>query len=196
MKLLPFLLGCFTIMATVCGARAAAPSTNAAPAAPAPATARDKKPAPPAKPMTNTHASPVVIPPSHPVELKFDDYLKDLADKLKLTDDEKKEIESYYLADGTLLKNILNNDSLQPLQKSQQVSDLRDTRNAKINTLLQDADRQQTFLKVEAQYRVALTELAANGELVPAPPPPPAPAATNAAPAQPEKPPGEKSAAK
>lgn len=183
-------------MATAFGAPAAAPSTNASPVAPAPATAKDKKPATQAKPSANTNVSPAVMSAAQPAELKFDDYLKDLADKLKLTDDEKNEIQSYYLADGTLLKNILNNDSISPLQKSQQISDLRDTRNAKINTLLQDADRQQTFLRMEAQYRVALTGLAADGGLVPAPTPPPSSAPTNAAPAQPTKPAGDKSATK
>jgi hypothetical protein len=179
MKFFPSLLVSFALMVTASGAWAAAPSTNTIPAAPAP----------PAKPMTNTIAAPVVPLPSQPAELKFDDYLKDLTDRLKLSDDEKKEIESYYLADSTLLKNILNNDSISPLQKTRQVSDLRDTRNARINALLQDADRQQAFIAVEAQYRVALTELAANGGLVSAPPPP-------LVPAQPEKPLGGKSAAK
>jgi len=119
--------------------------------------------------------------------------MKDLGDALKLNPEEKKDIQAYYLSDGVLLKNILNNDSLSPFQQAQQVGDLRDARNAKIEALLEDADRQHKFFPIEARYRVALTELAAASELVP-PPPAPAAASTNAAPAQTEQAPATNSA--
>ncbi|HEY0257944.1 MAG TPA: hypothetical protein VGC39_10915 [Candidatus Methylacidiphilales bacterium] len=187
MKPLFSLFSCLALLAITSSALAAAPSTNAAPVAPAPA--KDTKPGAQAKPapVTETVAAPAPAPASQPEKFKFDDYIKELADTLKLTDDEKKNVQTYYLADGISLKAILNNEALSPLQQAQQVSDLRDARNAKINALLQDVDRQQAFLKVEAQYRVALTELAAEGGLVPAPAPPPVPAPAGKAPdAKPE----------
>ena len=160
MKLSRSLFGCLTLLAATTGAFAAmTPATNAPPAAPAP---------PPAKSAS-----------------KLDNYINELATPLKLTDAEKKEIEGYYVADGDPLKKILNDDTLSPLQQARQVSDLRDARNVKIEALLDDLDRQHEFLKIEARYRVALTELAANGGLVAAPPPAPAGGApaTNAPPA-------------
>jgi len=138
----------FVFLATNTVALAAAPATNAPPAASAPAT----KETAPVKAAS-----------------KLDDFINELAATIKLTDEEKKEIAHAYQADGATLNTILNNDALPPVQKAQQVSDLRDTRNAKIETLLQDVDRKQAFFKIEARYRVALTELAANGGLVPPP---------------------------
>jgi len=155
MKNLPRLIGCLVLLATIPGAFAATPATNAPPDAPVPAI----KETAPTKPT-----------------LKLDDFVNELAATIKLTDEEKKEIANDYRADGVVLKNILNNDSLPPVQKVQQVFDLRDARNAKIEALLQDVDRKKAFLKIEATYRVALTELAANGGLVPAEPTPPVPA--------------------
>lgn len=180
------------------------PPPSSSPAVPLnPATGKEKKPAakPNAKPAAATPAAPATAPepaatPATP--LKFEDFMKDLSDAAKLTDEQKKEIQNDYLADGVALNGILNDASLSPLQKAKQVADLRDNRNTKIAALFQDADRRSAFFQVEARYRVALTELAANGGLVPAPMPPPAPAAapaTNNAPAQPEKP-AEKPAAK
>jgi len=196
--LFPFL---FVLLAVTPAAFSAEPATNAppaAPAAPAPAKEKSKKAAPQAKanpaeaknkqPASATNAAPVAAPmpeaasPSGP--LKFDDYLKELSDTLKLTDDEKKSIQSYYLADGEMLKNVLNNDTLSPLQQAQQVSDARDVRNAKIGALIGNDDRRRAFFGVEARYRVALTELAADGGLLPAPPvPASAPVPTTVAPA-------------
>jgi 2-keto-3-deoxy-galactonokinase len=114
--------------------------------------------------------------------LKLSDYFDDLTKTLKLSDDEKSQIESYYYNDGSMVQNILNNDSLSPFQQAQQVAAIRDTRNAKIETLLQDDARKREFEALEARYRVALTELAANGGWVSAPPAPaPAPAPAAAA---------------
>ena len=169
MKLSRCLFGYLALLATTTGAIAAAPATNAAPAVPAPAT--------------NAPAA------THPVMstsingFKFDDYIKDLTTTLNLSDTEKQEIEGYYGADGVQLQTILNDDTLSPLQHAQQVSDLRDARNAKIEALLNDWERQHEFLKIEARYRVALTELAATGGLVSPPPAPTAPAPATAAPA-------------
>jgi len=120
-------------------------------------------------PATNAPAA------THPVMVtsingfRLDNYINDLTTALKLTDTEKKKIESYYLDDGVQLQKILNDDALSPLQQAQEVSDLRDARNVEIEALLDDLDRQHEFLKIEARYRVALTELAAIGGLVAAP---------------------------
>ena len=110
-----------------------------------------------------------------------------LTTELKLSDSEKQEIESYYVADNEKLKSILNDDSLSPMQQAQQVADLRDARNAKIETLLDTLDRQHEFSQIEPQYRVALTLLAANGGLVstPAVPAPSTPAPAPATSANP-----------
>jgi predicted lipid-binding transport protein (Tim44 family) len=115
--------------------------------------------------------SPTTTPAPASSELKLDDYLKDLKAKLDLSDSEQKAIETYYANDADQLKTILNNDTLSPLQQADQVAALRDMRNTKIEALLHDLDRQHEFLKIEARYRVALTELAANGGLVAAAPP-------------------------
>jgi len=145
MKFLPALL--CALLATTSGAFAA---TNAPPAATPPATAPAS-----AKPAS-----------------KLDGYMDELAAALKLTDAEKKKIEGYYFDDGVQLQTILNDDTLSPLQQVQEVSGLRDARNVKIEALLDDLDRQHEFPEIEARYRVALTELAANGGLVAAQPPP------------------------
>ncbi len=129
----------------------------------------------------------------------MEEYTVELTARVPLTDAEKKEVEDIYTDDGPALKKILNDDSLSPLVKAQQVSDLRDARNAKIETLLHDLDRQKAFRDVEAIYRVALTEYAAGDAPVPppapaaaTPAPAPAPATTNAAPAKPATPPAAK----
>ena len=88
-----------------------------------------------------------------------------------MADGDKKKIEALYVADGPPLKGILDNDALSPLQKAEQVSDLRDARNAKVVDLLPDVGQQEAFFKIEAKYRVALTELAAEGGLVASPAP-------------------------
>jgi len=118
--------------------------------------------------------SPVVAPAPPPLapeppgsHLKFDDYINELTSALKLSDDEKKAIVSFYQSDGTQLKAILDNDSLSPLEQDRQVSDLRAARNAKIDALLGSTDRMAAFLKIEAKYRVALIDLAGDGGLLP-----------------------------
>jgi hypothetical protein len=143
---------------------------------------------------------PAAPNPTPPPANTLDDYVVELVAMVNLSDKEKQEIHDLYTADGVALQKILNDESLSPLQKAQQVSDLRDTRNDKIEHILHDVDRQYAFLQVEAGYRVALTEYAADGGLVPPPPPaPPAPApaaapapasapATNAPPAKPAPP--------
>jgi hypothetical protein len=103
----------------------------------------------------------------------LDNYLAELNEALKLSPEEKTDIQSYYLADGAALKSILNGDSLSPQDQAQKVADLRDSRNEKIEALLHDGDRQREFYQVEAKYRVALTEFAADGGLASAQPPAP-----------------------
>jgi hypothetical protein len=161
MKLAQNLLGCLVLLVTSAGALAAAPATNAPPAVPVPVkkdTISEKK-----TPAVATVAAAQG-------ESTLENYLKELTAELKLSDAEKKEIETSYLDDGLPLKNLLNNEALSPLQQAQQVADLRAARNTKIEALLADADRRQEFLRIEAKYCVALTELAANGGLVPPPP--------------------------
>ncbi len=163
MKLLPSFL---VLLATTSGAFAAvAPAANPAPPVSAPAAKTDAPaPAPAAAPSI------------------FDDYITVVTTTLMLSDADKKEIHDLYVADGAALQKILNDDTLSPLQKAQQVSDLRDVRNGKIDQLLHNLDKQQKFIEVETTYRVALTEFAANGGLVPPPAPAaaPAPASANA----------------
>jgi hypothetical protein len=133
--------------------------------APAPAAApAGTTPAAPASPAANKASVPLL-----------DKFISDLSDAMKLSDDEKKGIQSYYVADAPALQKILNDATLSPLQQAEQVADLRDKRDAKIDALLEDPIRQHEFYKVEANYRVAMTEDAADGALVP---PPASPAAT------------------
>jgi hypothetical protein len=134
--------------------------SDAPSAAPAPATALAAAPAKKAPPV-------------------LDAYLKDLDDTLGLSANEKTEIQNYYLTDAPKLTGILNDPTLSPLQQEQQVADLRDERNAKIEALLEDTDRRHEFFQVEAAYRVALIEAAADGTLVPGAP---SPAKTSGAP--------------
>lgn len=146
MKFFPRLIGSLVLLAATVPAFAAVPATNAAPAAPAPV------PAPTAAPA--------------PAGLKLDDYINEVASTLQLADVDKKKIEALYVADGPPLQAVLDNDALSPLQKAEQVADLRDERNAKVVDLLPDAGKQEVFFKIEAKYRVALTRLAAEGGLV------------------------------
>jgi len=173
MKFFQSLFTCLALSAITSGAFAAAPAASA------PAEKKATNKTAPATP-------PVAAPAPAPAGLSLDDYIKDLTTELNLGDSEKKSIEAYYQDDGPTLKNILNSDALSPLQQAQQVAGIRDARNAKIEALLDGLDRRQAFIEIEAKYRVALTELAANGGLVPAPPP--APAASDAAPSQPPAP--------
>jgi hypothetical protein len=152
------------------------PATNPPAAAPAakvttgsaPANAKAAAPSSPPKAPPPGATSPAASTPMAS-GLTLDGYIKDLTTELKLSDSEKQEIESYYIADGDKLKGILNNDALSPRQQAQQVADLRDARNAKIDELLDTLDRQHEFAQIEVRYRVALTMLAAEGGLVSAP---------------------------
>ncbi len=156
-------------------------------ASPPPAT-----PAPGAKADANKPADAKPTEPAAPANV-MDAYTVELVARVQLTDDEKKQVEDIYKDDGVALHNILNNDSLSPLQKAQQVADLRDARNQKIETLLHDLDRDKAYREVENMYRVALTEYAADGGLVPPPPPAPETPAPAPAPAQ-NAAPGQKGA--
>jgi hypothetical protein len=171
MKLSRSLTGCLVLLVASHGASAA---TSPAGSASVKKASGNKAAAsiPTAAPENKTPA-PIAAPPapaSLPSPLKLEDYLDVLKDALKLTDLEQKEIEADYVKDGAQLKDILNNDALSPLQQAGEVSDLRDARDAKIQGLLDDWGRQREFLRIEAKYRVALTELAADGGMVAAPP--------------------------
>jgi hypothetical protein len=128
------------------------------------------KPVPPAKPAPTAPAA-TPAPPAPAEELTLDTYINEVAKALKLDDTDKKIIESYYVADGVQMNNLLNSGDLSPLQKADQISGIRDARNAKIKVLLHDVVLEQTFFTIEARYRVALTELAADKGLIAAPPP-------------------------
>ncbi len=147
-----------------------APTTNAA-------TATPPEPA-----TTNTAAATPSAPAATPAGVTFDEFINDVAKEMSLSDAEKKSIQSAYQNDAPNLQKILNDETLSPLQQAQQVADIRTERNQKISEALGSPDKMQQFLEIEAKYRVALTLLAANGELAPAPAPPAAPASTNAAP--------------
>jgi hypothetical protein len=158
MKILPIILFAVLVLAAN---PASAASTPAKPKTPPPATN-----APPAQPAPPPAPTPAPVP-----GLTLDDYIKELTAAANLSDTEKGQIEDLYVADGPVLKTILNNDALSPYQQAQQVSDLRDVRNAKIVALLLEVDRTHAFLLVEAKYRVGLTLLAADGGWVPSAPP-------------------------
>ena len=159
MKLLPILLA---LIITTTGAFAAVP------AAPAPAANTP----PPAKPGTPAPTTPPA-PAAAPAPAILDDYITVLTTTLTLSDADKKAIHDLYTADGAALQKILNDDTLSSLQKAQQVADLRDVRNTKIDQILHDLDKQKAFSETEAVYRVSLTEFAADGGLAPTPPPAP-----------------------
>jgi hypothetical protein len=119
--------------------------------------------------------------------LTLDAYVAALASDVPLSKDEQTDVKTYYLDDGAKLQDILNDASLSPFAQMQQVDALRDTRNAKIVALLDDAGRAAKFGQVESDYRVALVELAAQGGLVPGSRPPNVPEPTATTPAQAEK---------
>jgi hypothetical protein len=171
MKFFPRLIGSLVLITAAVPVFAAAPTAPAAAPAPAPTSA----PAPASAPATA----------AAPVGLKLDDFINDLASTLNLADGDKKKIEELYVADGPALQEALNNDALSPLQKAEKVSDIRDARNAKVIELLPDEGKQEAFFKVEAKYRVALTELAAEGGLVASPAPEKMPTPAAPAPASP-----------
>lgn len=153
-------------------------------------TTAQPAPAPDATPLLQT-AQPV---PPH--DLKFSDYLGDLTSALNLSKDEQTGITTYYETDGAHLKDILNNPTLSPLQQYQAAAEVRAARNEKIGSLLDQPERRRTFIQVEARYRVALTELAADGGLAPAQTPPLVATPTDTAPGQAEPAPNGKNAAK
>jgi hypothetical protein len=159
-------------------------NTSGKPMTKAPSTPPDPDATPtPPPPAAATPAAPAT-PAAKAAGSLLDKFISDLADAVKLSDDEKKSIQSYYAADAPTLQKVLNDTTLSPLQQDEQVADLRDKRDAKIDALLEDPTRQQEFYAVEADYRVALTDAAANGALIPA-----APAPATTTPASPATPP-------
>jgi len=167
-----FFRRCFTclVLCTVTTmAFADGPAANPAPPTTAPLANAASTNAP-----TATPPAPAPAPAPVASGLTLDAYMKDLTAELKLSDAEKQQIQSYYVVDGAQMQKILNDDTLSPLQQAQQVSDLRDARNTKIRDLLNDLDRKHAFDEIEAKYRVALTYLAADGQLIAAAPAPPA----------------------
>jgi hypothetical protein len=160
------LLTCLAFTCATTLAFAEGPAANPAP----PTTA-------PLAKSNATNAPAAMSPPPAPApaasgSVTLEAYMNDLATTLNLSAEEKKDIQSYYVADGVQLQKVLNDDALSPMQQAQQVSEIRDARNAKIAELLDSVDRQHAFLKIEAKYRVALTLLAADGQLVAAAAPP------------------------
>jgi hypothetical protein len=123
---------------------------------------------------------PEAAPIQPPATLKIDGYLNELGAALKLSDEEKKAVASFYQADDAQLKNILNSDTLSPLEQDRQVNDLREARNAKIEELLSSRARIAAFRALEAKYRVGLLEIDM-APVVPAPAAPPIPTAAPAA---------------
>jgi cytoskeletal protein RodZ len=177
------------------------PIAPASAAQPSPSHASNPKPhaavpasTPTPTPVTKTPETSAT-PPASPIppattptsSLTLDAYIADLADQVPLAKNEQTDIKTYYLNDGAKLQAILNDASLSPLTQEQQIDDLRNARNAKIEALLSDVGRQSVFLKLEGNYRVALVELAAQGGLVPSSPPPNVPQPTATAPAQADK---------
>ncbi len=159
MKSLPAIL---IVLCITCSTGFAASKTAPAAtpeSAPQAATATPVSTPPPATPAP----APAAPAPAPAPTLKLEDFILDLATTAQLTDTEKKEVEDNYLSDGPKLLAILNNDALSPLQKAQQVADIRLARNVRIESILIDTDKRHAFVIIEAKYRVALTDLAANG---------------------------------
>ena len=138
--------------------------------------------APADKPATKSAAAPAKTPPAPapaPVStpaptpaaptMDLDAYIAVLTPAVNLSDAEKTQVHDLYADDAAALQKILNDAALSPLQKAQQVSDLRDARNQKIEGMLHNLDRQHAFYEVEKVYRVSLTEAAAEGHLAPMP---------------------------
>jgi hypothetical protein len=194
------LLSGVALLVSMAGASAASTPVPSSPGSSPPTTTTNAQPSTPAPPQPNAQSAPgaaaptgsngttaggapatkapatgaapgaTAATPPKPADTLLDKYLKELTDTLKLSADEQKEIQAYYLQDGAQLQKILNDPSFSPLQQAQQASDLRDARDTKIEAVLIGADRVQEFYRIEARYRVALTELAAQGGLVPATP--------------------------
>jgi quinoprotein glucose dehydrogenase len=118
-----------------------------------------------ALPEAGVHTATSTVPPRVQGAALLDGYLDTLAAQLPLSADEKAAIKNDYMADGTALRDILDNTKLSPLEQERRVTGLENARNAKIETLLGDVDRQQKFRVIEAKYRVALTDVAARGGL-------------------------------
>ena len=161
---------------------AANPKPPTAPGKPADTAKPPAAPATPPPPAPAPASAPAATP-----TLTLDAYIADLASNLPLSKTEQTDVKTYYLNDGVKLQSILSDDSLSPLTQEQQIDDLRNTRNAKIEALLADVGRQSEFLKIEANYRVALVELAAQGGLVPSAPTPNVPQPTATPPNQADK---------
>ena len=141
-------------------------------------------------PVAPAPAAPPAAPPPAPApspSLTLDGYIADLASNLPLSKTEQTDVKTYYLNDGVKLQGILSDATLAPLDQEQKIDDLRNARNAKIEALLADVGRQSEFLKMEANYRVALVELAAQGGLVPTAPTPNVPPPTTTPPNQADK---------
>ncbi len=166
---------------------------------PTPAEKTGAAPAPAAITNTTTASAPAAAPaPAAPAKAKasiLSDYLGELKDTLKLSAEEQSEIEAFYQNDGPTLEKILNDPALSPLEQDRQVADLRNKRDTKIDDLLQDAGRRHDFSELEARYRVALLDFAAEGGLSPAPTASPAPTPNAAPPAQAEPGPATKTGA-
>jgi hypothetical protein len=148
-------------------ASASAHKPSSAASKPAVAAAQAATPTPPPAPAPAPAPKPTVT---------LDDYMAALTAALSLSKDEQTSVRTSYLDDGPKLQDILNDPSVSPLEQTQEVDALREARNEKIEALLHDAGRQQKFLQVEANYRVALIELAADGGFFPFSPPSPPPA--------------------
>jgi hypothetical protein len=197
MKILPLVCLLPALALPVAAATTTQPTTAAkpAPSKTHATTASAKKPASAAsKPALAAAQTAAPAPakaaasPASKTGLTLDAYIAALADSVPLSKDEQTDVKTYYLDDGTKLKGILNDASLSPLEQTQQVDDLRHARNDKIEALLRDADRQKEFRLIEADYRVALVDLAAGGGLVPTTPPPRVPEPTSTTPAQADAP--------
>jgi hypothetical protein len=190
------LLSGLVLLVSMAGAFAASTPAPSSPGSSPPTTTTNAQPSTPAPPQPNAQSAPgaaspngsngttaggspatkapatgaTAAAPPKPADTLLDKYLKELTDTLKLSADDQKEIQAYYLQDGAQLQKILNDPSFSPLQQAQKVSDLREARDTRIEGILIGADRVHEFYQVEARYRVALTELAAQGGLVPATP--------------------------
>ena len=116
-----------------------------------------------ALPEAGVHAESSTVPSRIRGVALLNAYLDTMAAQLPLSAEERAAVKRIYQADGAALGNILKDPMLSPLQQERRVDDLENARLVKIETLLGDVDRQQKFHAIEAKYRVALIEVAAQG---------------------------------
>ena len=106
------------------------------------------------------------IAPSVQANAALSKYLDGLTEKLLLTNEEREAIKADYLADGIVLRDVMNEPSISSLTQDRQVSVIEQARDEKIESRFEDIDRRHTFHILAAQFRPKFIEMAAQGGFV------------------------------